>query len=78
MDRIPRALFQTKGRCSHPNPGSKRGEKSILVVDDNLVFQKAMLMKLRGYGYDVMTAEDGSSALAAIKRLKPDLILMDH
>jgi DNA-binding response OmpR family regulator len=36
-----------------------------------------MVMKLRGYGYDVMTAEDGSAALAAIGRLKPDLILLD-
>src|SRR5437016_5217011 len=53
------------------------GRKVILVVDDNLVFQKAMLMKLRGCGYDVMTAEDGSAALAAIARLKPDLILLD-
>lgn len=51
--------------------------KVILVVDDNLVFQRAMVMKLRGYGYDVMTAEDGSAALAAIGRVKPDLILLD-
>ena len=51
--------------------------KVILVVDDNLVFQKAMLMKLRAHGYDVMTADDGSGALAAIARLKPDLILLD-
>lgn len=53
------------------------GRKVILVVDDNLVFQKAMLVKLRSYGYDVMTAEDGSAALAALARLKPDLILLD-
>ncbi|HXJ55036.1 MAG TPA: response regulator [Verrucomicrobiae bacterium] len=53
------------------------GRKVILVVDDNQVFQKAMLMKLRACGYDVMTAEDGSAALAAVGRLKPDLILLD-
>jgi len=34
-------------------------------------------MKLRAYGYDVMTAEDGSAAVAVIRRLKPDLILLD-
>jgi DNA-binding response OmpR family regulator len=51
--------------------------KVILIIDDNLVFQKATLMKLRSYGYDVMTAEDGSAALASIARLKPDLILLD-
>src|SRR6185503_7573559 len=53
------------------------GRKIILVIDDNLVFQKAMLMKLRSRGYDVMTAEDGSAASAAMRRLKPDLILLD-
>jgi len=53
------------------------GRKVILVVDDNLVLQKAMVMKLKAYVYDVMTAEDGSAAVAAIGRLKPDLILMD-
>jgi DNA-binding response OmpR family regulator len=53
------------------------GRKIILVIDDNLVFQKAMLMKLRARGYDVMTAEDGSAASAAMRRLKPDLILLD-
>ena len=53
------------------------GRKIILVIDDNVVFQKAMLMKLRSRGYDVMTAEDGSAASAAMRRLKPDLILLD-
>jgi DNA-binding response OmpR family regulator len=53
------------------------GRKVILVVDDNLVFQKAISIKLRAYGYDVMTAEDGSAAVTAIGRRKPDLILLD-
>jgi DNA-binding response OmpR family regulator len=53
------------------------GRKVILVVDDNLVFQKATSMKLRAFGYDVITAEDGSAALSAIRKQKPDLILLD-
>jgi DNA-binding response OmpR family regulator len=53
------------------------GRKVILVVDDNLVFQKATSMKLRAFGYDVTTAEDGSAALSAIRKQKPDLILLD-
>jgi DNA-binding response OmpR family regulator len=51
--------------------------KIILVVDDSLVFRQAVVLKLRGYGYDVMTAEDGSAAVAAVGRMKPDLILLD-
>src|SRR5215468_5137135 len=53
------------------------GRKVILVVDDNLVFQKATSMKLRAFGYDVICAEDGSAALSAIRKQKPDLILLD-
>src|SRR5882672_5079893 len=68
----------TNGAEGQPSRTQKQtGRKVILVVDDNLVFQKAMLMKLRAQGYDVMTAEDGSAALAAIRRLQPDLILLD-
>jgi DNA-binding response OmpR family regulator len=36
-----------------------------------------MSMKLKAFGYEVITAEDGSAALAAIRRRKPDLILLD-
>jgi DNA-binding response OmpR family regulator len=59
------------------NAPQQTGRKVILVVDDNLVFQKAMVMKLKSYGYDVMTADDGSAAVSVIGRLKPDLILLD-
>jgi DNA-binding response OmpR family regulator len=68
----------TNGVEGQPSRAQEQtGRKVILVVDDSLVFQKAMLMKLRAHGYDVMTAEDGSAALAAIRRLQPDLILLD-
>jgi DNA-binding response OmpR family regulator len=68
----------TNGVKGQPSSSQEQmGRKVILVVDDSRVFQKAMLMKLRADGYDVMTAEDGSAALGAIARLKPDLILLD-
>jgi len=51
--------------------------KVILVVYDNLVFQRAMSMKLKSLGYVVMTAEDGSAAVSALRRHTPDLILLD-
>ena len=51
--------------------------KKILVVDDSLVILKTMSMKLTANGYDVVTAEDGSEAVSAVRREKPDLILLD-
>ena len=34
-------------------------------------------MKLKSSGYDVLTAVDGSEAVAAARQQKPDLILLD-
>jgi len=49
----------------------------ILIVDDNLVVVKALSMKLKANGYDVITAEDGSEAVSAARKQNPDLIILD-
>ena len=54
-----------------------KARKVILLVDDDAVFRKATVMKLKAYGYDVVTAEDGSAAVSAIGKRKPDLVLLD-
>jgi CheY-like chemotaxis protein len=41
------------------------------------VILKSISMKLTANGYDVVTAEDGSEAVGAARRAKPDLILLD-
>lgn len=51
--------------------------KKILVVDDNIVIVKSLAAKLAANGYEVLTALDGSEAVAAVRREKPDLILLD-
>ena len=49
----------------------------ILIVDDSLVFLKAMSKLLEAKGYQVFAAEDGAAALSTVRREKPDLILLD-
>jgi CheY-like chemotaxis protein len=51
--------------------------KKILVVDDNPVVLKALDLKLRSSGYEVLSAEDGSEAVRLARHEKPDLILLD-
>jgi len=51
--------------------------QKILVVDDDPVIAKAASMKLVPAGYDVVSAADGSEAVSAARREKPDLILLD-
>ena len=51
--------------------------KTILVVDDDRDVRHGLSTRLQAYGYDVKFAEDGAQATAAIKREKPDLVLLD-
>src|SRR5205823_4829882 len=51
--------------------------KKVLVVDDNPVILKTLAVKLQGHGYVVLTAEDGAEAVSAVRRDKPDVILLD-
>jgi len=53
-------------------------KKRILVVDDeqiNLEFFDVMLSKL---GFDVFLSENGLEALETVRRIKPDLIILDN
>ena len=49
----------------------------ILVVEDNPLNMKVVLMTLKKYGYTMLEAVDGEQALEVAIREKPDLILMD-
>lgn len=51
--------------------------QTILIADDepNIVISLEFLLKREGY--DVHVARDGEQALAAIRRLRPALVLLD-
>lgn len=49
----------------------------ILLVDDDQFFQKFYVKKLTEKGFTVDTASDGEEALAKVKTVKPDLLLLD-
>ena len=49
----------------------------VLIIDDNEVILKTLALKLKASDYDVVTALDGAQALGAVRRQKPDLILLD-
>jgi len=51
--------------------------KKILVVDDNEIILKTISLKLQGAGYQVITALDGSEAVASARKETPDLVLLD-
>ena len=51
--------------------------KRILLVEDQPDNRKIIHDMLRGTDYEIMEAENGEEALAAIAKQRPDLILMD-
>ena len=51
--------------------------QNILVVEDNASDRGRLEKLLSSAGYQVRTAENGTQALAAVKRARPDAILMD-
>ncbi len=53
------------------------GQKKILVIDDNEIILKTTSMKLQSAGFQVVTALDGSEGVSAVRKIKPDLVLLD-
>ena len=51
--------------------------KRILVVEDQLDSRRIIRDMLASTDYEIIEAEDGEQALAAIAKQRPDLILMD-
>ncbi|MHB8377348.1 MAG: response regulator [Dehalococcoidia bacterium] len=49
----------------------------VLIVDDEPQLRRALKRSLEGHGYVVDEAEDGAGGLAAVRRFKPDLLLLD-
>ena len=52
-------------------------EQVLLVVDDDPGIRESLSIELRAAGYDVVTAADGASGLAAFRVHVPELLLTD-
>ena len=52
-------------------------KKKVLVIEDDLILQKALNVELLSAGFGVITSIDGKAGLDAIKIFKPDVILLN-
>lgn len=55
---------------------AERGQ-TLLVIDDDDFARRMMLRALRRRGFTVEEACDGESGVEAVRRLMPDLVLLD-
>jgi len=51
--------------------------KKIVVIDDDPDQQAGLQVRLTASGYDVSSARDAMQAVAVVRKVKPDLILLD-
>ena len=51
--------------------------KKILLIEDEELIIKLLQKKLVNDGYDVSVAIDGEEGLKTVKKLRPDLVLLD-
>ncbi|OIO37227.1 MAG: hypothetical protein AUJ75_04595 [Candidatus Omnitrophica bacterium CG1_02_49_10] len=51
--------------------------KKILIIDDERELIKAISIRLKASGYEVITANNGFDGIDAAKREKPDAIVLD-
>lgn len=51
--------------------------RTVLVVDDEPTISHALAARLRGEGFEVVTAGDGPSAVVAYERAQPDVVVLD-
>lgn len=56
---------------------STRDTPIILIVDDNITNLKVMVEHLKGYHYEILTANNGADGLKRAQLGQPDLILLD-
>src|SRR5580658_10048532 len=51
--------------------------KTVLLVDDDDIFLLAIGVRLKGMGYTVCTSKDAVSAISAVRKNNPDVIVLD-
>ena len=76
VDRLLGAPAQRSADPAEKHP-AEREESRILVADDDESFRTMLTRYLASQGYKVEAAADGDAALDAVKRSKPDIVLLD-
>jgi DNA-binding response OmpR family regulator len=70
------------GSDGHVESASRNGRRddaltTVLVCDDEPVLRELLRASLAGDDYDIAEAADGEEALSLVRRLRPDLVIID-
>lgn len=53
------------------------GDKTILIVEDEKPYSRALTLKLQNSGFKALSAENGEEALKILRKQKIDLVFLD-
>jgi CheY-like chemotaxis protein len=74
--RLPRTSPPHEALAQPNRPGSQV-KRRVLVVDDNVDAADSLAMLLKSDGHEAETAYSADAALAAVERLRPEVVLLD-
>ena len=78
MTSSPFATFTPRNDTGRESLRGPEGRPiKVLVVDDEQTLSELLGLALRYEGWDVRTAGDGASAIAAARDMRPDLVVLD-
>ncbi|MGI8592478.1 MAG: response regulator transcription factor [Nakamurella sp.] len=78
MTSSPFATFTPRGDTARTGLRGPQGRPiKVLVVDDEQTLSELLGLALRYEGWEVRTAGDGLSAVAAAREMRPDLVVLD-
>lgn len=76
--RLPvTAASRDAAQASDQPSGVTAHQRRILVVDDNLDAAEGTCLLLKLQGHEAQAVHDGEAALQAVKRLQPEIVLLD-
>ena len=74
--RLPRTAPPAEV-LEQPHPPSSAVKRRVLIVDDNVDAADSLAMLLKSDGHEAETAYSAHTALEAVERLQPEIVLLD-
>jgi DNA-binding NtrC family response regulator len=77
VNRLQESIRRVDGRVARELPGRSEGRKNIMVVEDFTITAKMLERLLTQEGYQVHVVRSAEMAYEMIRRIRPDLMLLD-